>query len=113
MRSLSLDAKKTLKGKFKPSTTAERDFYRSLKKVAHASGHIVEQHVDGVKLTDEKKMQAALKAYSEALTPWAQKQSAKLLEQVQKSNKRAYTNKSKAIGSGLPRRKWATSPSSS
>ena len=34
IRSLSLDAKKTLKGDFKPSSRAERDFYRSLKKVA-------------------------------------------------------------------------------
>lgn len=101
MRSFSRDAKKTLKGNFEPSTAAEREFYRQLKKVAQASGHIVEQHVEGVKLTDEKKMQAALQAYSKALGPWAERQSAKLLEQVQKSNKRAYTNKSKAIGSAL------------
>lgn len=101
MRSLTLDAKKTLKGKFKPSTNAERDFYRSLKKVAQASGHIVDRHVDGVKIVDEKAMQAALKKYSEDLGPWAERQSAKLLQQVQKSNKRAYTEKSKAIGQAL------------
>lgn len=101
MRSLSLDAKKTVKGKFKPSTTAEQNFYRALRKVAQASGHIVDQHVDGVKIEDPKKMELALKAYSEALTPWAARQSAKLLQQVQKSNKRAYQNKSKAIGEAL------------
>lgn len=101
IRSLTLDASKTIKGKFKPSADAERKFYRSLKKVAQTSGHIVERHVEGVKITNEKEMQAALKAYSEALTPWAQRQSIKLLEQVQKSNKRAYQNKSKAIGTAL------------
>lgn len=100
MRSLSLDAK-TIRGKFKPSEAAERNFYRQLRRVAQASGHIVDQHVDGAKLTDDKKMMAALRVYSEALTPWAQRQSIKLLEQVQKSNKRAYQNKSKAIGTAL------------
>lgn len=101
IKSLTLDAKKTVKGKFKPSSTAEKQFYKSLRRVAQASGHIVDQHVDGVTITDDKKLQASLKAYSEALTPWARRQSAKLLEQVQKSNKRAYENKSKAIGAAL------------
>jgi SPP1 gp7 family putative phage head morphogenesis protein len=101
VRSLTFDAKKTVRGKFKPSTTAEREFSKALRKVAQASGHIVDNHVDGAKILDGGKMQQALKQYSDALTPWAQRQSAKLLEQVQKSNKRAYTNKSKAIGTAL------------
>jgi SPP1 gp7 family putative phage head morphogenesis protein len=98
MRSLSLDAKKTVKGKFKPSTQAEREFMKQLKKVARVSGHIVERHTDGVKLTDETEMVREIKAYSEKLGPWATRQAAKMLEQVQKSNKRAYQNKSKALG---------------
>lgn len=101
IKSLTLDAKKTLKGKFKPSTTAEKDFYRQLKKVARASGHIVEQHTSGVKLEDEKEMERQLKEYARKLEPWARRQSAKLLDQVQKSNKRAYQEKSKAIGVAL------------
>ncbi len=101
MRSFTFDAKKTLKGKFKPSTTAERNFYKALRRVAEVSGHIVESHVDGDKLTNEKEMQKALTAYSKQIKPWATRQSAKLLEQVQRSNKRAYTNKSKAIGAAL------------
>lgn len=102
MRSLTFDAakrkEKTLKGKFKPSSTAERKFYKALKKVAQASGHIVEQHIDGSTIIDERKMQAELKRYSEALGPWAERQSAKLLNQVQNSNKSAYTKKSKVLG---------------
>ncbi len=101
MRSLTFDAPKTLKGKFDPSVTAEREFYRQLRKVAAASGHIVERHVEGSRLVDEKRMQRALKDYSDAIGPWAERQSARLLEQVQKSNKRAYQAKSKAIGSAL------------
>jgi SPP1 gp7 family putative phage head morphogenesis protein len=101
MRSLTFDAKKTLKGKFNASTAAEKEFYKALRKVARHAGHIVEAHVDGVKIVDEKKMQDQLKKYAETITPWARRQSAKLLETVQKSNKRAYNNKSKAIGLAL------------
>lgn len=109
MRSLTFDAKKTIKGKFKPNASAERDFYRSLKKVARASGHIVETHVGRTRVptvevmhpNDLAAMQASLNEYAEKLGPWAARQSAKLLEQVQKSNKRAYAQKSKAIGSAL------------
>lgn len=93
--------KKTLKGKFKPSKAAENAFYRQLKKVAQASGHIVERYTEGVKISNDKAMQRELRKYSEKLTPWAIRQSTKLLEQVQRSNKRAYQNKSKAIGVAL------------
>ncbi len=98
---MTLDAKKTVKGKFKPSAAAEKAFFRQLKKVAQASGHIVETHAQGAKLVNEKAMQEELRRYSEKLTPWATRQSAKLLEQVQRSNKRAYQNKSKVIGTAL------------
>lgn len=93
--------KKTVKGKFDPSPTAERQFYRQLKKVAQASGHIVERHVDGVQIVNPREMERALREYSKAIGPWATRQSAKLLEQVQKSNKRAYQAKSKAISREL------------
>lgn len=101
MKSLTLDAKKTIKGKFNPSKTAEQDFNRALKKVAKAAGTIVDAHVNGVKIENPQQMQKALKEYSELIGPWAERQSAKLLEQVQRSNKRAYQNKSKAIGTAL------------
>jgi len=101
MRSFSFDAKKTIKGKFQPSRQAESNFFRSLKKVAEAAGHIIDTHVDGVKLVNPRKMQEALERYAEALGPWATRQSAKLLQQVQNSNKRAYQQKSKAIGTAL------------
>lgn len=101
LRSLTFDAKKTLKGKFKPSTAAENQFYRQLKKVAQAAGHIVDQHADGASLRDVQRMMETLTKYSESLGPWATRQSAKLLEQIQRSNKLAYQKKSKAIGTAL------------
>lgn len=91
-------AKKEIKGKFKPSTTAERQFYKSLRKVAQVSGHIVESHVHGVNIENESEMHKALNNYARLIEPWARRQSAKLLETVQRSNKRAYDKKSKALG---------------
>ncbi len=96
VKSFSFDAKKESrakhKNKFKASSNAERQFYSQLKKVAKASAHIVESHTEGAALKNEKKMMDALKSYSELIEPWATRQSAKLLEQVSKSNKRAYKN---------------------
>lgn len=107
MRSLTFDAAKTkmktVRGKFKASSEAERKFAQSLKKVARASAHVVEQHVgeDGVTLHRTKEMNDALESYSKKIEPWARSQSAKMLQQVQKSNKRAYQNKSKALSAGI------------
>ena len=100
-RKLTFDAARTIRGKFKPSSAAEKAFYRQLKKVAQVSGHIVDRHTDGAYIQDPKLMQDELRRYSEKLGPWATKQAAKMLDQVQRSNKRAYQNKSKAIGTAL------------
>lgn len=106
VRSFTFDAKKTVRGKFKPSNAAERKFAKALKMVARASGHIIDRHidVDGVGLgviINEPGMTKALNDYAKTLTPWAKRQSAKLLEQVRNSNTRAYQNKSKAIGKAI------------
>lgn len=101
IREISFDAKKTIRGKFKPSTAAERAFYKQLKKVAQISGTIVDEHADGAKLIDEKAMTRELKRYSERLEPWATRQALKMIQTVAKSNKRAYQEKSKAIGTAL------------
>jgi len=98
---LTTDAVKTIRGKFKPSRAAENEFYRQLKKVAQYSGHIVEMHARGAVLLNHEAMTAELDAYARKLGPWATRQSAKLLEQVQRSNKRAYQEKSKAMGLAL------------
>lgn len=92
---------KTIRGKFKPSTAAEKQFYRQLRKVAEASGHLVHQHLDGVVIHNDRELQDELLRYADKLTPWAKRQAARMLEQVEKSNKRAYQNKSKAIGIAL------------
>lgn len=98
IRSISFDARKQEKNKFKASSNAEREFYKQLKKVAKISGGIIDKHVDGASIKDNMAMVKALKAYSEEIGPWAIRQSEKLLDQVSRSNKRAYQNKSKNMG---------------
>jgi SPP1 gp7 family putative phage head morphogenesis protein len=101
MKKFSFDAKKTVRGKFKPSTAAEQIFGKQLRKVADVAGHIVEIHTDGVRIIDAKEMMDKLARYAERLGPWARRQSKNLLDTVKNSNKRAYQNKSKAIGAAL------------
>jgi SPP1 gp7 family putative phage head morphogenesis protein len=98
----TIDAvRKTIRGNFKPSAAAEREFYRQLKKIAQASGHIIERHAEGATLHDMDSMQKELEAYSRKLGPWATRQAQKMLQSVANSNKRAYQEKSKAIGKAL------------
>jgi len=92
---------KTIKGKFEPSKTAERDFFRALKKVAQLSGHLVDSHVEGHTIKNTVEMQKALAAYADLITPWARRVSARMLEKIMKQNERAYNAKSKIIGAAL------------
>lgn len=93
---------KTLKSKqFETSKSAETEFYRQLKKVARASAHIVEAHIDGSTIKAEQQMMKALEDYSKLIEPWAARQSAKMLQQVSKKNERAYRANSKLLGAEL------------
>lgn len=100
IRSLSFDAKKKDK-QFKTPSAAERDFYRQLKKIATASGHIVEAHAEGASLKDEQEMMRQLDNYSKLITPWARRQSEKLLKQVSVKSAKAYSKNSKLMAEML------------
>lgn len=88
----------TFRGNFKPSAAAEREFYKSLRRVAQVSGGIVDAHVQGAKILNDAAMTRELKRYSQLIEPWAIRQSKKLLEAIARSNKSAYTRKSKTMG---------------
>lgn len=87
--------------KFKPSSTAETQFARALRKVGRVSGHLVEAHVEGHKLRNDPELQAALKAYSRLIDPWARKQAAKMLDRVSKNNRKQMRKQSEQIGTLL------------
>jgi len=92
-----------MKSKFSPSRAIEKEFERALKKIARASGTIVEHHIDGSKIIDPKGMEKALKEYSRLLTPWAKNQSKKLLGSTLKriGSDKAYREHTKKIGQML------------
>lgn len=90
-KSFTFDAiKQPKKKEFKTANAAEVKFRRALKKVARVSGHIVEAHIKGTKIDNELAMTKALREYANLIEPWAARQSAKMLEHVDKSNKRAF-----------------------
>lgn len=82
---------------FKPNETAERQFARALKRVAAHAGHLIEMHVVGPTIRDERAMTVALREYSEKIGPWAVRQATKMIEAVAKKNKRAWGVRSKTI----------------
>lgn len=82
---------------FQANTAAEREFYRALKKVGQHSGHIVEAYTEGASIKDLQAMTKALEDYSKAITPWAIRQSEKMLSRVQKKNYKAYEKQSKEM----------------
>jgi len=86
---------------FKPNESAERQFAKALRKVASQAANVVEMHVDGVTLRDERNMMKVLSEYSEMLGPWARSQAARMLERVAKKNKTAWGKRSKEIRKGL------------
>lgn len=100
IKSLTFDAKKKDQ-EFQASRAAEAEFHRQLKKIARASGGLVEAHVHGPTIRNEKQMMEALRAYSKALGPWAERQAQKLLTQVMRKNTKAYQQKSKLMGTEL------------
>jgi len=86
---------------FQPNQAAEKRFYKALKRVAQISGHIVEVHADGPTLKNERELIASLNEYSKKLGPWAARQSAKMIEQVAKKNKTAWSKGSQQIHKAL------------
>jgi SPP1 gp7 family putative phage head morphogenesis protein len=89
-----------MKSKFSPSRAIEKEFERALKKIARASGKLVEKHVDGSKLKNPAAMKKALEAYSRTLTPWAKNQAKNFLGRTLKrlNSDKAYREQSKKIG---------------
>lgn len=87
--------------KFSTTKAAERKFAKDLRKVARVVGHIVEAHVEGAVIRDNRLLQAALKTYSESLGPWASKIVGEMIDSVSKSNKRAWESASTKMGAAM------------
>lgn len=87
--------------KFSTTKVAEKRFAADLRKVARVIGHIVEAHVDGATIRNNKGLQEALKMYSESLGPWASKIVDQMLKGVSTTNKRAWESTSAKVGASM------------
>lgn len=89
--------------KFSASRTVERRFGVELRKVARVIGAMLNAHVDGPTIRDQKKLAEALASYSEALGPWAERVVGNLLKDVNRTNKKSWESTSARIGAQLKR----------
>lgn len=87
--------------KFSTTKVAEKRFASDLRKVARVVGGIVEQHLDGAKIRDNRKLAEALKAYSGSLGPWASRIVEQMLKSVSATNRRAWEASSAKVGSAM------------
>lgn len=87
--------------KFSTTKVAEKRFAADLRKVARVVGGIVEQHLDGAKIRDNRKLAEALKAYSDSLGPWVGRVVEQMLKSVSATNKRAWEGASAKVGAAM------------
>lgn len=87
--------------KFSTTKAAEQKLAKDLRKVARVVGHIIEAHVDGATIRNNKALAAALKTYSESLGPWASKVVTQMLNSVSATNKRAWESSSTKLGAAM------------
>lgn len=97
-RAFAFDASR--RSKFEPSRAIENEFRRALKRIARASGAIVESHIDHAEIRNSEAMKKALAEYSRNLTPWAQNQSKKLLSKISSrlNSEKAYQKNAREMG---------------
>jgi SPP1 gp7 family putative phage head morphogenesis protein len=89
--------------RFEAPRGIERRYAVELRKVARIVAGIITSHVDGAKIRDQVKMDAALKAYAEALGPWSERIVSGMVKSVEAYNKRAYLSQSKKVGESFRR----------
>lgn len=89
--------------RFESPRGIERRYAVELRKVARIVAGIITSHVDGAKIRDQVKMDAALKAYAEALGPWSERVVSGMVKSVEAYNKRAYLAQSKKVGESFRR----------
>lgn len=87
--------------KFDTPLVTEKKLATELRKVARIVAGIINSHVDGATIRNQQQLAQALKAYSDALGPWAEKLTDTLLKSVAKSNARSFASVSSKIGAEM------------
>lgn len=86
---------------FSATKSSERKLAADLRKVAKIVGGIVGAFTSGPTIRDPSKLAEALAAYSNALGPWAEGVTARIMRSVAGNNERAWAQTSAVIGKEL------------
>lgn len=87
--------------KFEAPAVAEREYERQLRKVARAVASIIEPYIDGATIPELPALLRQLRAYSDAIGPWAARVAEAMLEKVRASDKRAWRAENKKFTQGF------------
>lgn len=86
---------------FAVSKAMQARYERQLRRVARIVGGIVASQADGATIRNAIAMQSMLGAYSDALTPWAERVAGDMLRQANARNRAAWISTAKTIGREL------------
>lgn len=91
------------KSRFSPAKSAERTLVAQLRKVARTAAAIIDSYVDDAEIINQAQLTKALDGYATALEPWANRLIDRTLKLLSRSNFRAFSAVSTAIGRQLKR----------
>ena len=86
---------------FQTAKNAEQRFARQLRKVSREVAKIVKRFTVNGLIENPKALEAAVKAYSKTIEPWANQVVRRMLDDVNKKNIRAWKNTGKELGREL------------
>jgi len=86
---------------FASSKAAERNFQKALKRVARIVAGMVQTHIHGSRLSDGEQMMRLLREYAKVLTPWATRVAHDMVDDVARTNRKAFERRSRTAGMAL------------
>lgn len=89
------------RSKFQEPKGVEQDYSRKLRMVARVVGQLASHYIVGSTIPFPKQLDAAMKAYSESLGPWAVKVAWEMLSRTSASSRRAFTASQKSLTQGF------------
>lgn len=93
--------RKIAQQRFGNAQVIEKQYARQLRQVAKQIGHLVTGMSDEELLADSRRIEEAMKRYSDLLNPWAKSVAKKMLAQVGLRNDKAWHDLGKEIGRNL------------
>ena len=98
IRQLATDARRS---PFAVNKAIENDYLQALKKIARASGNIIDVHVDGATIPDIDGMMKLLSNYEKVIKPWATRKAGQMITKTAQKNFKAWRSQMKSIGQAM------------